>query len=99
LAESRQDLQCCARCRTRQRALEGLKKLSDRERKLVNLHPKNITAAAINAVPQPKFEANCGTSTNKWKEVGSLAIISGGGVGAVGVFDIPKPQTARDELR
>jgi hypothetical protein len=46
-----------------------------------------------------KFEANCGTSTNKWKEVGSVAIISGGGVGAVGVFDIPKPQTARDELR
>jgi hypothetical protein len=33
--------------------LKGLKTLSDPQRKLVNLHPKNTTAAAINALPQP----------------------------------------------
>jgi hypothetical protein len=33
--------------------LKGLKMLTDRQRKLVNLHPKNTTAAAINALPQP----------------------------------------------
>ena len=33
--------------------LKGLKTLSDRQRKLVNLHPKNTTIAAINALPQP----------------------------------------------
>jgi hypothetical protein len=32
--------------------LKGLKMLSDPQRKLVNLHPKNTTAAAINALPQ-----------------------------------------------
>jgi len=33
--------------------LKGLKTLSDPERNLVNLSPKNTTAAAINALPQP----------------------------------------------
>jgi hypothetical protein len=33
--------------------LKGLKTLSDPERKLVHLHPKNTTLAAINALPQP----------------------------------------------
>jgi hypothetical protein len=33
--------------------LKGLKTLSDPQRKLVNLHPKNTTAAATNALPQP----------------------------------------------
>jgi hypothetical protein len=33
--------------------LKGLKMLSDPQRKLVNLHPKNATIAAINALPQP----------------------------------------------
>jgi hypothetical protein len=32
--------------------LKGLKTLSDPQRKLVNLHPKNTTATAINALPQ-----------------------------------------------
>jgi hypothetical protein len=32
--------------------LKELKTLSDPQRKLVNLHPKNTTAAAINALPQ-----------------------------------------------
>jgi hypothetical protein len=30
-----------------------LKTLSDRQRKLVNLHPKNTTVATINTLPQP----------------------------------------------
>ena len=34
--------------------LKGLKTLSDPQRKLVNLHPKNTTLAAINALPQPQ---------------------------------------------
>jgi hypothetical protein len=34
--------------------LKGLKLLSDPQRKLVNLHPKYTTVAAINALPQPK---------------------------------------------
>jgi hypothetical protein len=42
--------------------LKGLKTLSDPQRKLVNLHPKNTTAAAINALPQshptPKTRAS-----------------------------------------
>jgi hypothetical protein len=33
--------------------LKGLKTLSDPHRNLVNLHPKNTTAVAINALPQP----------------------------------------------
>jgi hypothetical protein len=33
--------------------LKGLKTLSDPQRKLVNLHPKNTTLVAINALPQP----------------------------------------------
>jgi hypothetical protein len=33
--------------------LKGLKMLSDPQRKLVNLHPKTTTVAAINALPQP----------------------------------------------
>jgi hypothetical protein len=33
--------------------LKGLKMLSDPERKLVNLHPKNTSVAAINQLPQP----------------------------------------------
>jgi hypothetical protein len=33
--------------------LKGLKTLSDPQRKRVNLHPKNTTAAAINALSQP----------------------------------------------
>jgi hypothetical protein len=33
--------------------LMQLKTLSDPQRKLVNLHPKNTTLAAINALPQP----------------------------------------------
>jgi hypothetical protein len=33
--------------------LKGLKTLSDPQRKLVNLHPKNTTLAAIVALPQP----------------------------------------------
>jgi hypothetical protein len=33
--------------------LKGLKTLSDPQRKLVNLHPKNTTLATINALPQP----------------------------------------------
>jgi hypothetical protein len=33
--------------------LKGLKTFSDPQRKLVNLHPKNTTAVAINALPQP----------------------------------------------
>ncbi len=33
--------------------LKGLKMLSDPQRKLVNLHPKNTTVAAIDALPQP----------------------------------------------
>jgi hypothetical protein len=136
--------------------LKGLKTLSDPQRRLVNLHPKNTTAAAINALPQPnptlksrsadfsrrvwrvtaqiiefklegdrdihlvlfdggayliaempaaqclpkktrdrkaivaarkKFEASCGKPTNKWKQLGAVAIISG-----VGFFDIPHTQ-------
>ena len=34
--------------------LKGLKTLSDPQRKLVNLHPKNTTLAAINALPQSR---------------------------------------------
>lgn len=34
--------------------LKGLKTLSDPQRKLVNLRPKNTTVAAINALPQPQ---------------------------------------------
>jgi hypothetical protein len=136
--------------------LKGLKTLSDPQRKLVNLHAKNTTAGAINALPQShptpktrttgfsrrvwrvtaqitefkiegdsdihlvlfdagaylraempaaqclpkktrdrkaiiaarkKFEASCGKPTNKWKELGAVAIISG-----VGFFDIPHTQ-------
>jgi hypothetical protein len=136
--------------------LKGLKTLSDPQRKLVNLHPKNTTATAINALPQPhptpktrstdfsrhvwrisaqivefkiegdsdihlvlfsdgayliaempaakclpkktrdrkaivaarkKFETNCGKPTNKWKQLGAVATISG-----VGFFDIPHTQ-------
>jgi hypothetical protein len=136
--------------------LKGLKTLSDPQRKLVNLYPKNTTAAAINALPQPhptpktrtsnfsrqvwrvtaqitefksegdsdihlvlfgdgayliaempaatclpkktrdhkavvavrkNFETNCGKPTNKWKELGAVATISG-----VGFFDIPYTQ-------
>jgi hypothetical protein len=136
--------------------LKGLKTLSDPQRRLVNLHPKNTTAAAIDALPQPhptsktrttdfsrrvwrvtaqitefklegdsdihlvlfdggayliaempaaqclpkktrdrkaivaarkKFEASCGKPTNKWKQLGAVAIISG-----VGFFDIPHTQ-------
>jgi hypothetical protein len=33
--------------------LKGLKMLSDPQRRLVNLHPKNTTVAAIDALPQP----------------------------------------------
>jgi len=33
--------------------LKGLKTLSDPQRKLVNLHPKNTTVTAINALAQP----------------------------------------------
>jgi hypothetical protein len=33
--------------------LKGLKMLSDPQRKLVNLHPKSTTVAAIDALPQP----------------------------------------------
>ncbi len=33
--------------------LKGLKTLSDPQRKIVNLHPKNTTVTAINALPQP----------------------------------------------
>lgn len=33
--------------------LKGLKMLGDPQRKLVNLHPKNITVTAINGLPQP----------------------------------------------
>jgi hypothetical protein len=33
--------------------LEGLKMLSDPQRKLVNLHPRNTTVAAIDGLPQP----------------------------------------------
>jgi hypothetical protein len=33
--------------------LKGLKTLSDPQRKLVNLHPRETTLAAINALPQP----------------------------------------------
>jgi hypothetical protein len=135
---------------------KGLKTLTDPQRKLVNLHPTNTTAAAINALAQPhptpktrstdfsrrvwrvtaqitefklegdsdihlvlfdenayliaempaaqclpkktrdrkaiiaarkKFEASCGESTNKWKELGAVAIISG-----VGFFEIPRTQ-------
>ena len=33
--------------------LKGLKTLSDPQRKLVNLHARNTTVAAINALPQP----------------------------------------------
>jgi hypothetical protein len=33
--------------------LKGLKTLSDPQRGLVNLHPKNTTVTAINALPQP----------------------------------------------
>ena len=123
-----------------------MKTLSDPQRNLVNLHPKNTTIAAINALPQPhptpktrstdfsrhvwrvsaqitefkiegdsdihlvlfgdggyliaempaagclpkktrdrkaiiaarkKFETNCGKPTNKWKELGAVAMISG----------------------
>jgi hypothetical protein len=136
--------------------LKGLKTLSDPQRKLINLQPKNTTAAAINALPQShptpktrttdfsrrvwrvtaqitefkiegdsdihlvlfdagayliaempaaqclpkkardrkaiiaarkKFEASCGKPTNKWKQLGAVAIISG-----VGFFDIPHMQ-------
>jgi hypothetical protein len=136
--------------------LKGLKTLTDPQRKLVNLHPTNTTAAAINALAQPhptpktrstdfsrrvwrvtaqitefklegdsdihlvlfdenayliaempaaqclpkktrdrkaiiaarkKFEASCGKPTNKWKELGAVAIISG-----VGFFEIPHTQ-------
>jgi hypothetical protein len=34
-----------------------------------------------------KFETSCGKPTNKWKELGAVAIISG-----VGFFDIPHTQ-------
>jgi hypothetical protein len=34
--------------------LKGLKTLSDPQRKLINLHPKNTTLTAINALPQPQ---------------------------------------------
>jgi hypothetical protein len=37
------------RCNVR---LKGLKTLSDPQRKLLNLHPKNTSLAAINALPQ-----------------------------------------------
>lgn len=136
--------------------LKGLKTFSDPQRKLVNLHPKNITIGAINALPQPhptpktrstdfsrhvwrvsaqitqfkvegdsdihlvlfadsnyliaempaakclpkktrdrkaivaarkKFETNCGKPTDKWKELGAVATISG-----IGFFDIPHTQ-------
>ncbi len=33
--------------------LKGLKTLSDPQRKLVNLHPKNTTVAMVDALPQP----------------------------------------------
>jgi hypothetical protein len=33
--------------------LKGLKTLSDPQRNLVNLHPKDTTLAAVNALPQP----------------------------------------------
>jgi hypothetical protein len=133
--------------------LKGLKTLSDPQRKLVNLQPKNTTVTAINDLPQPhptpktrstafsrqvwrvsaqitefrmeadsdiqlvlfgdgayliakmpaaqclpktardrkaivaarkKFEASCGRPTNKWKQLGAVATISG-----VGFFEIP----------
>jgi hypothetical protein len=136
--------------------LKGLKTLSDPERKLVNLHPKNTTVTAINALAQPhltpktrstafsrqvwrvsaqivefklegdsdihlvlfgdaayliaempaaqclptrtrdrkaivavrkKFETNCGTPANHWKQLGTVVSISG-----VGFFDIPHTQ-------
>jgi hypothetical protein len=50
--------------------LKGLKTLSDPQRKLVNLHAKNTTAGAINALPQshptPKTRTT-GFSRRVWR--------------------------------
>jgi hypothetical protein len=136
--------------------LKGLKTLSDPERKVVTLTPKDTTVGAINALPQPhptpktrstdfsrhvwrvsaqitefkiegdsdihvvlfgdggyliaempaatclpkktrdrkaiiaarkKFETSCGKPTDRWKQLGAVATISG-----VGFFDIPHTQ-------
>jgi hypothetical protein len=50
--------------------LKGLKMLSDPQRKLVNLHPKNTTVAAINALPQPHATSktrSTGFSRRVWR--------------------------------
>jgi hypothetical protein len=70
--------------------LKGLKMLSDPQRKIVDLQPKNTTKArdrkAMIAV-RTKFEARCGKRAKQWQPLGAVVLISG-----VGFFDIPHTQ-------
>jgi hypothetical protein len=49
--------------------------------------PKKTRDRKAIIAARKKFEASCGEPTNKWKELGAVAIISG-----VGFFDIPHTQ-------
>ena len=49
--------------------------------------PKRTRDHKAIVAARKKFETNCGKPTNKWKELGAVAIISG-----VGFFDIPHTQ-------
>jgi hypothetical protein len=49
--------------------------------------PKKTRDRKAIIAARKKFEASCGESTNKWKELGAVAIISG-----VGFFEIPRTQ-------
>jgi hypothetical protein len=82
--------------------LKGLKTLSDPQRKLVNLHPKNTTLAAINALPEPhptpktrttKFErqvwrVNVQVTEFKLEGDGDIHLVMFGD-GAYGIAEMP----------
>jgi hypothetical protein len=49
--------------------------------------PKKTRDRKAIVTARKRFETNCGTPTNKWKELGAVVTISG-----VGFFDIPHTQ-------
>jgi hypothetical protein len=62
--------------------LKGLKTLSDPQRKIVNLHPKNTTAAVINALPQPHPTPKTRSSAfsrRVWRVTGQITEFKRGG--------------------
>jgi hypothetical protein len=52
--------------------------------------PKKTRDRKAIVAARKKFETNCGKPTNKWKQLGAVATISG-----VGFFDIPHTHRSR----